>query len=128
MEEDGGEGDFFDDEDDKNSQTGFSEYLVKGTITSAIKPKNKAKAKQQKATMMQGASGWGQDDGMLKRDSKVAGLDTLSAYQNKELDDLCKEYEGTDKKLNFFNNFNPKKVKLTNNEVRKVYMAKQSIA
>lgn len=56
MEDDGegGEQNFFDD-DDKNSQTGFSEYLVKGTITSAVQPKNKKKKGNQKQTMMDGA-------------------------------------------------------------------------
>ena len=78
-DEEGDEEDFFDN-DDKNSQTGFSEYLVKGqTIASAAPPKQKKKGKQkQTMSMMNGDNFLGPDDGLKKRESKVAGLDTLS--------------------------------------------------
>lgn len=47
------------------------------------------------------------------------------------MDQLCNEYDDTKNtkdKFSFFNNFNPKKVKLNKQDVKKVYLAKQSLA
>lgn len=77
MEGEEGEEDFFED-DDKNSQTGFSEYLVKGaTITSAL-PQKKKKGNPKQGTVAVGGAGFLAEDGIMKKDSGVAGLDTLS--------------------------------------------------
>ena len=76
----GGEGDqeYGDELGDDISQTGFSEYLVKGTVTSYNQFAKDPKASKQKTKEPQA---WETPKGMRKKlNSRVAGLDTLSMH------------------------------------------------
>lgn len=120
-----------DENGDNISQSGFSEYLVKGTVVSAANFTKEPHASQgQDKKDNQGV--WETPKVMRKKlNSRVAGLDTLSMHQQQELDQLCNQYDDGKKansKFSFFDNFNPKKVKLNKQDVKKVYLAKQSLA